>query len=47
MGRPGRPRLTILPRDHYSLLRRPEVERLARELTAQLVRNDDDGDAVS
>ncbi|HEV7509099.1 MAG TPA: amino acid adenylation domain-containing protein [Thermoanaerobaculia bacterium] len=30
---------TILPGDHYSLLRRPEVERLARELTAQLVRN--------
>jgi len=29
---------TILPGDHYSLLRRPEVERLARELTAQLVR---------
>ena len=28
---------TILPGDHYSLLRRPEVERLARELTAQLV----------
>ncbi|MEO6191435.1 MAG: amino acid adenylation domain-containing protein, partial [Thermoanaerobaculia bacterium] len=27
---------TILPGDHYSLLRRPEVERLARELTAQL-----------
>jgi amino acid adenylation domain-containing protein len=34
---------TILPGDHYSLLRRPEVERLARELTAQLVRNNDDG----
>ncbi|MFL6291049.1 MAG: amino acid adenylation domain-containing protein [Thermoanaerobaculia bacterium] len=34
---------TLLPGDHYSLLRRPEVERLARELTAQLVRNDDDG----
>ncbi|HSS49829.1 MAG TPA: thioesterase domain-containing protein, partial [Thermoanaerobaculia bacterium] len=32
---------TLLPGDHYSLLRRPEVERLARELTAQLVRNDD------
>ena len=30
---------TILPGDHYSLLRRPEVKRLARELTAQLVRN--------
>jgi amino acid adenylation domain-containing protein len=29
---------TLLPGDHYSLLRRPEVERLARELTAQLVR---------
>ena len=27
---------TILPGDHYSLLRRPEVERLARELTARL-----------
>jgi thioesterase domain-containing protein/acyl carrier protein len=34
---------TILPGDHYSLLRRPEVERLARELTAQLVRSNDDG----
>jgi amino acid adenylation domain-containing protein len=34
---------TILPGDHYSLLRRPEVERLARELTAQLVQNNDDG----
>ena len=34
---------TILPGDHYNLLRRPEVERLARELTAQLVRNNDDG----
>src|SRR4051812_49699525 len=34
---------TLLPGDHYSLLRRPEVERLAGELTAQLVRNDDDG----
>jgi amino acid adenylation domain-containing protein len=33
----------LLPGDHYSLLRRPEVERLARELTAQLVRNDDEG----
>ncbi len=27
---------TLLPGDHYSLLRRPEVERLARELTAIL-----------
>jgi hypothetical protein len=27
---------TILPGDHYSLLRRPEVERLARELAAVL-----------
>src|SRR3954471_11754744 len=36
-------RRPILPGDHYSLLRRPEVERLARELTAQLVRNNDDG----
>jgi thioesterase domain-containing protein len=34
---------TILPGDHYSLLRRPEVERLARELAAQLGRNIDDG----
>ncbi len=33
---------TTLPGDHYSLLRRPAVERLARELTAQLVRNNDD-----
>jgi pristinamycin I synthase-3/4 len=38
---------TILPGDHYSLLRRPEVERLARELTAQLVRNNDDGSTLS
>jgi amino acid adenylation domain-containing protein len=30
---------TLLPGDHYSLLRRPAVERLARELTARLVRN--------
>jgi hypothetical protein len=33
---------TILPGDHYSLLR-PEVERLARVLTAQLGRSNDDG----
>jgi amino acid adenylation domain-containing protein len=38
---------TLLPGDHYSLLRRPAVERLAGELTARLVRNDDDGDAAS
>ena len=36
-------RRSILPGDHYSLLRRPEVERLARELDAQLIRNNDDG----
>ncbi|HEX3530481.1 MAG TPA: hypothetical protein VH988_25750, partial [Thermoanaerobaculia bacterium] len=28
---------TILSGDHYSLLRRPEVERLAWDLTARLI----------
>jgi thioesterase domain-containing protein len=32
---------TLLPGDHYSLLCRPKVERLARELTARFVRNGD------
>src|SRR5262249_4183854 len=34
---------SILPGDHYSLLRRPQVERLAEDLTAHLSRNNDDG----